>query len=950
MNFESIIWFILHYILPYGIAFAILFWLIEFSFRAWIKANLDIAWNKVITWAVVIGLLAVIWAFWHWTVHPWLLKQTIWVMIASRINAVWQMLMQSPIMQTIHQKYLLISHWINAKIGDYRWYYWQAFVVTFLFGAIIDSIALVWRVSFPRTANVIVPAYLTFPRIFLYLVGRQTPIEDFILAGKLRAKIKENLNDSYEAAVQGYQDNGQPFKDGAGGTAATQTKKATAVAMRRTKIKVKTTANGIREAKILIRQSRETETDRSIENALKGLGDRISGNSIFFPSDPTYNSKLKGYTFNSSVSYEADEQLGAWKDIFTNPFNPDNSTSRGGKGYLISYFEKIGSIFNYIGHLTPYAIYKRFVKLSEYRYAIDESAEVANFKVQQNLDLSVIPPAIDPKTKNDVKTQRTIAMRKAKARIPDVTMALNAVKINGQFKKVEVGGNNAIYEYVLPQDPNLPDNFDRIQKQIANYLRIKATPIITLSAGILKLSIDNGVNVPASFSDMILARKKGVPTLISGMLGVDELGNPIYFELGDSNPHAILFGKTGTGKTVTIMTIVYSVMAAVDPSQVKMVFIDGKGNSFEFMRNDKGHPNPYVYAQPADASGDIEYARALIKHLENEVRRRIAIFKENSVQKLAEFNKKFPDQKMPELLVIVDEFSAIMDKDNDLNPSEMSKLGTADRFEYLAKMARSTGIRLLFANQTARKDKIRGNITANITGRVSLGLSEAIESDIALPDTGIKAHFISQPGEFYSIMNGVSNFEHGNSPYLSEDTMNALNDSLTKKFGRNEYVISREEILAEMNTTVSDGDGSNVDVIDTEDVDIPDPKPTPDWTLDRLKALDKKYWFYLYNHREELLVNNTNKDMPKFDKPEDDSEDKKQDIGEDKDKSKGENTFKLRRKSNLPYNSFKKELEEWYKAQKSAENVDAHRSTGSIVATSRDKVKDVTEGNDKGQI
>ena len=81
--------------------------------------------------------------------------------------------------------------------------------------------------------------------------------------------------------------------------------------MRRTKIKVKTTANGIREAKILIRQSRETETDRSIENALKGLGDRISGNSIFFPSDPTYNSKLKGYTFNSSVSYEADEQLGA---------------------------------------------------------------------------------------------------------------------------------------------------------------------------------------------------------------------------------------------------------------------------------------------------------------------------------------------------------------------------------------------------------------------------------------------------------------------------------------------------------------------------------------------------------------------------------------------------------------------------------------------------------------
>src|SRR5699024_11100659 len=446
--------FILHYVLPYGIAFAVLFWLIEFSFRAWIKANIDIAWDKVITGAIIVGCFAGLWAFWHWTLHPILLKQPIWVMLAARFHTFWELFLLSSFMQSIHPKYELVSHWISTKIGDYRWYYWQAFVVTFFFGAIIDSIALVWRVSFPRTANVVVPAYLTFPRVFLYLVGRQTPMADFILAGKLRAKIKDNLNDSYEAAVQGYQDNGQPFKDGAGGTAATQTKKATAVAMRRTKIKIKTTANGVREAQILIRQSRETETDRSIENALKGLGDRISGNSIFFPSDPTYNSKLKGYTFNSSVSYEADEQLGAWKDIFINPFNPDNSTNQGGKGYLVSYFEKIGSVLNYIGHLTPYAIYRRFIKLSEYRYAIDESAEVANFKVQQNLDLSVIPPAIDPKTKNDVKTQRTIAMRKAKARIPDVTMALNAVKINGQFKKVEVGGNNAIYEYVLPQDPN----------------------------------------------------------------------------------------------------------------------------------------------------------------------------------------------------------------------------------------------------------------------------------------------------------------------------------------------------------------------------------------------------------------------------------------------------------------------------------------------------------------
>ena len=91
MNFESIIWFILHYVLPYGIAFAVLFWLIEFSFRAWIKANIDIAWDKVITGAIIVGCFAGLWAFWHWTLHPILLKQPIWVMLAARFHTFWEL-------------------------------------------------------------------------------------------------------------------------------------------------------------------------------------------------------------------------------------------------------------------------------------------------------------------------------------------------------------------------------------------------------------------------------------------------------------------------------------------------------------------------------------------------------------------------------------------------------------------------------------------------------------------------------------------------------------------------------------------------------------------------------------------------------------------------------------------------------------------------------------------
>lgn len=418
---------------------------------------------------------------------------------------------------------------------------------------------------------------------------------------------------------------------------------------------------------------------------------------------------------------------------------------------------------------------------------------------QQNLDLSVIPTPIDKATGNDIETQKSIAMQVAQARTQDVTMALNSVKIYGTFKGVTVGGNTAVYEYVLSQDSNLPDNLDRIQKQISNILRTSSIPIITISAGTLKLSINNGVNIPVSFVEMIKKRKKDMSGHISGMIGVDTMGNPIYFELGDKVPHAMLFGRPGIGKTVSLEVIIYSVMSATDPEHLRIMYIDGKGNSFEYMKTNN-HPNPFTYAPPCDGSVDIEYVRAAIRHLENEVRRRIALFKERKVSKLSEYNELLEKEGkpiLPEILVVIDEFSSITQKDKDLKASEAIKNNTVDRLEYIAKMARSTGIRMLLANQSACKELISGKISANVPGRISLSVSEPIESEFIAPESGVLLHLISQPGEFYSFMNGIEKPEHGNSPFLDSDVIFALNDGLVKRFGTCKYLKTRDEILAE---------------------------------------------------------------------------------------------------------------------------------------------------------
>lgn len=109
-----------------------------------------------------------------------------------------------------------------------------------------------------------------------------------------------------------------------------------------------------------------------------------------------------------------------------------------------------------------------------------------------------------------------------------------------------------------------------------------------------------------------------------------------------------------------------------------------------------------------------------MKHFERETRRRIDLFKHRGVSKIAEFNKKYPEEYLYEILVVCDEFSAITDLDNLLKASELAEKGTIDTFEYLAKMSRSVGIHLLLANQTARKKKFRGKYLRILGGELVL--------------------------------------------------------------------------------------------------------------------------------------------------------------------------------------------------------------------------------------
>lgn len=809
--FVSMLNFLLHWVLPFAVAAGSFVLVANYGEDKYRRSNLDVFWKKVLKIAILVGTLALIISI--------VIHSKPYMFFVSWLGNINNYIKTLPIIGLLGYWNTVAHVWFGQMWAYWSIIYSRAFSFVYVFGTIIEIYALKWRIGFWRAFNVIWPVVIMYPfLISKYAFGYQTPIQDQVLKGILKAKLRENLNDSYEWIDRGVDDKGQPIKAGAGGSVQLQTKSAVNQAMKRTKVTVQTTTDGKREAHVLIRQSRETETDRSIEQVLKGWGERVSGDSIYFPADATYTNDEHGFTFTSSVNYNADEELGSYLAIFENPFSQENRKSRGGDGTLKVFMRVLRESWKYFIHFTPYAIYSSSVNRARTKYFRDTSADKARYKVQQNLDLSVVPTPKDPKSGRTIDEQRELALRKAKSRVQDVAAALSGFGLYGQFKNVKVGGNSAIYEFTLPPDAKLPSDFDKVQTQMGNILRISEKPIVTLRAGVLSVALNNDVNIPVSFADMIRRRSKGTSEIISGLLGEDALGHPITMELGDSMPHVMLFGATGRGKSVLIESFLYTVMSGTDPEHLRIIYLDGKGNSFEFMRADGPHPNPFTFTQPADASGDIEYARALLIWVEKEIRRRIQLFKEQSVAKLSEYNQrmeKMGKEILPEILVVTDEYSAITDKDNQLRGNDYVMKNAVDRIEYAAKMARSVGIRLLLANQTARKEKVPGKISANITGRVSMGVSEPVESEIALPETGIKANLISQPGEFYSLVHGAQHPEHGNGPYLLPETMNKLNDGLTKKFGKCKYVKTRKEIFSEAGIDdESEGIAENTKVTD----------------------------------------------------------------------------------------------------------------------------------------
>jgi DNA segregation ATPase FtsK/SpoIIIE, S-DNA-T family len=248
----------------------------------------------------------------------------------------------------------------------------------------------------------------------------------------------------------------------------------------------------------------------------------------------------------------------------------------------------------------------------------------------------------------------------------------------------------------------------------------------------------------------------------SFVLGLQEIsGSLLYLNLGSEfgglashEPHSLVAGATGSGKSVLIQSLLLDIAATNPKSLAQIALIDPKmGVDYSALEALPHMREPIVTTR--------ERATTLLQELVNEMESRYGRFAAARARDLATFNGKSADrERVPMLFVVHDEFADWMLEDAYKN-------AVSAAVQRLGVKARAAGIHLIFAAQRPDKDVMPMQLRENLGNRLILKVASEATSKIALDRPG--AELLLGRGHLAAKLNGEQGLLFAQAPYLSDD-------------------------------------------------------------------------------------------------------------------------------------------------------------------------------------
>jgi S-DNA-T family DNA segregation ATPase FtsK/SpoIIIE len=294
-------------------------------------------------------------------------------------------------------------------------------------------------------------------------------------------------------------------------------------------------------------------------------------------------------------------------------------------------------------------------------------------------------------------------------------------------------------------------------------------------------------------------------------LGKDTEGKPLVYDLAEM-PHLLIAGRTGTGKSVCLNTIVLSILMTRRPDEVKMVMIDPKMNELTEYGRIPHLMHPVVK--------DVKKAEAILSWAVDKMEERYDLLSRARVRNIAGYNqlgideihrRLQPDEeeraripeRMPYIVIFVDEMGDLM---------MQMKREVEGHIIRLAQKSRAAGIHLVVATQKPTVDVITGLIKSNLPARICFQVSSRSDSRVVLDEIG--ADKLLGKGDMLFLQPGTSTLIRAQGAYAGDHEIERVVEHLGCE------PCYAEELL-QLRTTTPVGEGGNF--------------------VDRLRARDEVY-------------------------------------------------------------------------------------------------------------
>ncbi len=339
----------------------------------------------------------------------------------------------------------------------------------------------------------------------------------------------------------------------------------------------------------------------------------------------------------------------------------------------------------------------------------------------------------------------------------------------------------------------------------AHPIRIEA-PIPGKS--LIGIEIPNSVKTTVGLGTLLAQeefQKSDKPLLVSlgkGISGKSHFGNLAKM------PHVLIAGATGSGKSVTIHSILTSLLYRNPPETLRFLMIDPKRVELTQYNKIPHLLTPVI----TDAKKTI----VSLKWAAKEMDRRYEILEKESVRDIESYHKNVLQPKlkkldgkepaegeevpetMPYIVIIIDELADIM----QAYPRELESA-----IVRLAQMSRAVGIHLMLSTQRPSVNVITGLIKANVPARIALQVASQIDSRTILDMRG--AEELLGAGDTLYLGGEMSSPVRLQAAYISENEVKKVVSYIVNQY--------KDAIPNEINLTGNDEKNNTFGTISLDD-------------------------------------------------------------------------------------------------------------------------------------